>query len=154
MSYINKIQKGSQEYDVNDTRITITAEDEGKYLKVVDGSLQWAEVQGGGGSGTGLYKHTVVLSMEGEPQSLIFISFTSTAWTSGYELATAWENGEIFFWGNYGALSMPIYEIGNDGNDPQHAAYCYVDFIEKSQETLTVTTAGPLTFVSDTVTTL
>ena len=81
MSYINKIQKGSVEYDINDTRLTVTSDDIGKYLKVNDDlSLSFAEVSGGGGSGTQLYLHEVVLADDNGTVGII--SLSSEAYTS------------------------------------------------------------------------
>ena len=84
MSYVKKVQKGTTEYDIHDTRVPeATSADEDKVLKVnASGQYELGEAGGGSGGGTQLYKHTIPFKYQGTTETSYWIEFISTESTA------------------------------------------------------------------------
>ena len=104
MSYVKKVQKGTTEYDIHDTRVPeATSADEDKVLKV-NASGQYELGEAGGGSGGGLYKHVIQLKYNDRTTNLTCYSTYSEPFTdSSTTFPNLFEifNNRIYFIDSY-----------------------------------------------------
>ena len=153
MSYINKIQKGAQEYDINDTRIPTPVAS--KILGTDEnGAMEWQNPPQGGGSV--LYKHTLTLNntdISEENFTLPIISTTAQQYLSRNDVASDFIN-VIKILNNINNENTIItdgefifIDTGSSSNDIRLLA------IYKEDESLLPMNVYA-TFISDTVTTL
>ena len=105
--YVNKIQDGETQYDIQDARVPAPQEgDAGKVLKVSE-ALGFELGNAGGGSGFQLYKHTLDLTLSytynehqftNNNRQLIVLSNQSTQFSNNelYYIGAAMQNNGLF----------------------------------------------------------